>query len=293
MATQQSDSTEIEYENQLVKKIAGLSNTDEVSFNDRGWDSRVYSFGDGRYFFKFPRSKKVQNLYEYEKAAIKYVSNLDVKIVAQKILWEHPENAYFGYEGVRGQSINNVLENLGVSQKMAIGEVLGDFLKHFHKLKLPGARTMSLDDESKQIQRWYEKSTPVVRERFSQKEQEKLKQLIYVDWPTKLIELGSDSVLSHGDLHFENVLYGKDGSVGVIDFGDVAYYDRSKDFLELAEDQDIYSAAVKEYGYFDTVLSEKIKVRQAMIQVINLGFYAGKEDEINVKKTVEKIRRSL
>lgn len=293
MAMQQTDSTKIESEKQLVKKVAGLSDTDEVSFNDRGWDSRVYSFGDGCYFFKFPRSEKVQNLYEYEIAAIKYISNLDVKIVAQKILWEHPENAYFGYEGVRGQSINNVLENLGVSQKMAIGEVLGDFLKHFHELKLPGARTMSLDDETKQIQRWYEKSIPVVRERFSQKEQEKLKQLIYVGWPTKLIELGSDPVLSHGDLHFENVLYSKDGSVGVIDFGDVAYYDRSKDFLELAEDQDIYRAVVKEYGYFDTVLSEKIKVRQAMIQVINLGFHAGKEDEKNIKKTAEKIRQSL
>ncbi len=292
MPSQKTDASIIENEKQLIKDTAGLSSTDEIIFNDRGWDSRVYSFGDC-YYFKFPRSEKIQSRYKYEIAAIKFMANLNVRIVAQKILWEHPANAYFGYEGVQGQPVSSIIDKLESSQKQTVGNVLGDFLKHFHELKLPGARTMSLEDESKQIQRWYEDSKAIIQKWFTETEQHKLHNLVYEEWPSKLIELGSEPVLCHGDLHFENVLYDESGTVGIIDFGDVAYFDRSKDFLELEEDEEIFGAALKTYGNQDSHLKQKIAVRQAMIQIINLGFHAGKDDEANIERTVEKIRAKL
>lgn len=293
MPDQMTDTSIIKSEKQIIKDIAGLAALDEITFNDRGWDSRVYSFDDGRYFFKFPRSQKIQNLYKYEIEAIKFIADLRASIVAQKILWEHPENAYFGYEGVRGQALSTIIDQLDNNQKRAIGEALGDFLRQFHELKLPGARIMGVEDESNQIRRWYEKCRETVQKRFDDDEQQKLHELIYVEWPAKLKELGNESVLCHGDLHFENILVGSNGSVGIIDFGDVAYYDRSKDFLELEEDKEIFQAVLRTYGTHDPSLQQKIAVRQAMIQLINLGFHAGKGDEDNITRTVEKIRAKL
>lgn len=293
MPSQITEQSTIEKEKQLIKEIAKLSSEEEITLNDRGWDSRVYSFADGRYFFKFPRSEKIQGGYEYEIAAIKFITNLDTDLIAQKILWEHPDNAYFGYEGVQGTAVSEIANSLGAVQKQTIGKILGDFLKQFHKLKLPGARTMSLEDESKQIQRWYGHSLEVIRQHLTDKEQDRLYQLVHKVWPSRLVELGSDPVLSHGDLHFENILYGHNGTVGIIDFGDVAYYDRSKDFLELENDNIVFEAVLKAYGFNDAHLMQKIAVRQAMIQIINLGFHAGKEDIRNIQLTVEKIKGTL
>lgn len=261
--------------------------------NDRGWDSRVYSFDNGKYFFKFPRSEKIQRRYKYEIAAIKSLADMHTRTVQPKILWEHPEDAYFGYEGVSGSPLSELIGSLDVTQKQAIGQALGDFLKQFHAVKLPGARTVSLGDESKQIQRWYEDYRPTIIQHFTDNEQKRLHKLVYEIWPAKLLELSSDPVLSHGDLHFENILYGQNGAVGIIDFGDVAYYDRSKDFLELDNDQLVFKPLLKVYGYDDPRLMEKIAVRQNMIQVINLGFHAGKGDSANTEITVNKIKRYL
>lgn len=293
MPLQKTDDYTVETEKQLIRRVANLSSRAEITLNDRGWDSRVYSFENGRYFFKFPRSEKIQKAYKFEIAANKLITNLKTDVIVQKILWEQPDNAYFGYEGVQGKPVSEIVGSLNTAKKQKIGDVVGDFLKQFHKLKLPGARTMNLEDEAKQIQRWYGNSLGVIRQCFSDKEQDRLRQLAYEVWPAKLSELGSELVLSHGDLHFENILYGHNGSVGIIDFGDVAYYDRSKDFLELENDKIVFESVLQAYDYNDPHLAQKIAVRQAMIQIINLGFHAGKEDKANVNLTVEKIRSGL
>lgn len=293
MPIQHTSENKIEAEKLIIRNVAKLQSADVIQLNDRGWDSRVYSFNENRHFFKFPRNEKIQKRYLYEIAAIKLINEFDLNIVRQKILWEHPDNEYFGYEGVQGKTVNGIREKLVTGQKELIGDVLGEFLKIFHDLKLPGARTMSLEDESRQIQHWYTNSFATIQEKFTQEEQEKLNQMVYKIWPSKIKELGCDLVLSHGDMHFENILYGENETVGVIDFGDVAYIDRSKDFIELEGDSNIFEAVVRKYGQMDTVLQQKIAIRQAMIQIINFGFHAGKKDEVKLRKTIEKIRKNF
>ena len=293
MPSQKTDKTTIEREMRLIRDTAGLARTDEIILNDRGWDSRVYSFSNGRYFFKFPRSEKIQKRYKYEIAALKLLEDRDAGVVISKILWEHPQNAYFGYEGVQGNSVSEIIETLSVSQKQSIGKALGTFLEQFHSFELPGARTMALEDESDQIQRWYKDNGPSFGKWFTGAEQQRLQQLVYEVWPAQLKKLGSESVLCHGDLGFSNVLYGHDGTVGIIDFGDVAYWDRSKDFLEIEDDKTIFGAARNVYTAFSEHLMEKITVRQAMIQIINFGYHAGKNDRVMADLTAEKIRATL
>lgn len=293
MTSQITKTEVIEADKDTIKKLVGLTDISEIKLNDRGWDSRVYSFNEGKYFFKFPRSKIVQEHYKFEIAAIKFVANLRTDIAAQRILWEHPENAYFGYEGVQGSPLSELVDSLDTQQKRSIGTSIGGFLKQLHSLELPGARAISLEEESKQIQRWFEDSKSRVGIYFNEDEQQKLYELIYKSWPARLLELGTEPVLSHGDLHFENLLYDREGKTGVIDFGDVAYYDRSKDFLELDIDQTIFDAALAVYGNVYPRFREKIAVRQNMIQIINFGFFAGKKDEENTAVTVSKIKKYL
>ncbi len=293
MPEQTTDPKIIEAERQTIRSVAGLPENEEIKLNETGWDSRVYSFNDGKYFFKFPRSTKIQGRYVYELDAIKAAASLDVPVLFQEILWQHPENAYFGYRGVPGQPLSGVVEELPLSELQNIGEKLGHFLKAFHALSLPGARRMSLNDESDQIQRWYEQNHAQLKVNFSDPEQAALHKLVYETWPAKLHELGSDPVLSHGDLHSENILYDESGSVGIIDFGDVAYYDRSKDFLELDDNKHIFSSVMQAYSINDPQLADKIAVRQDMIQIINFGYHAGKGNLEKAKEHAEIIRTML
>jgi aminoglycoside phosphotransferase (APT) family kinase protein len=293
MPSQTTDAQRIEREKQIIKNRVGLADVSQIILNDRGWDSRVYSFDNNRYFFKFPRSEKIQNGYQYEIAAIKFIGNLNTDIIAQKILWEDPSNAYFGYEGVQGTPLSEVVSKLQSDQRYEIGKSLGSFLSKFHTLKLPFTRTVTIEDEIKQIQHWYDDSFESIHRFFKADEQRTLHHLVYEIWPNRARELGSEPVLCHGDLHFENILYGRDGTVGIIDFGDVAYYDKSKDFLELAADNILYEAALKAYGQHGENFMRKIAVRQAMIQMINLGFYAGKGDAAGINRTVSIIRSYL
>jgi aminoglycoside phosphotransferase (APT) family kinase protein len=280
-------------EKQIVRDVAGLSGNEEVTFNDKGWDSRVYSFGNGTYFFKFPRSEKIQHRYKYEIAAIKFMSGLDVGVAAQKIRWEHPHNAYFGYEGVLGVPISQVVVKLSLKEKARVGTVLGEFLRQFHALELPGARTMTLADEADQIQRWYQNSMSAVTEHLSPSGQQRLHKLVYETWPTKLTVLGSEPALCHGDLHFENILYAPDGTIGVIDFGDVAYYDRSKDFLELEDDATVFDVTLRTYGRSDKPFMEKVALRQAMIRILDLGYFVGKADMAGIERTIAYLKAYL
>lgn len=292
MPSQHTPPTTIEQEKQTIRQVANLSADTEITLNDRGWDSRVYSFEDGRYFFKFPRSERVQKGYQYEVAALKHLASLDTGIHVQNILWEHPEDAYFGYEGVQGMPLSEAVEGLDHQQKEVIGTSIGIFLQKLHTLELPGARTVSLSDEDAQIRRWYEDALPTIQAVFTDVEQRALHALVYETWPARLESLGRDPVLCHGDLHFENILHQTNGQLGIIDFGDVGYFDRSRDLIDL-HDPTVSQAAFAAYGKSDENFMHKIQLRHEMIQIVSLGFYAGKGDEDGIERAAVRIREYL
>ena len=283
----------INNEKLIIKKLASLNSISDIKLNDTGWDSRVYSFGDGQYFFKFPRSKKVQNLYKYEIAAIKHLKKLDTEVFIQKIIWEHPDNDYFGYLGMVGHPLTDVINKLSKKQSKSVAASIGIFLKQLHGSSLAGARIKTISSELDQIKRWYTDNLSVIYDVFNKKQQELLNDLVCIKWPARVNELGSDLVLSHGDLGLHNIVCDKDLNMSVIDFGDVAYYDRSKDFIELQKNNMFFSTILRAYGIDSQLLLSKIAVRQQMIQIISLGYFAGKNDKVNLQKTINIIKDYL
>jgi aminoglycoside phosphotransferase (APT) family kinase protein len=280
----------IERETQLIVGLTGAS-SEAVTLNDSGWESRAYNVNNGQYFVKFPRNEKIKGRYGYQIAAQKLAGSVNSEVRIPKVLWEGADGSYFGYEGVSGVALTEVLPDLDDTAKQAIGEALGGFLKQFHQLQLPEARPMGLEQEIKQIQDWYQKGLQLSRPLFTDEEQARLHQLVYETWPTELTSLGIVPALCHGDFHFANILY-DDGAVGVIDFGDVCNADHSKDFADF-EDPVIFEATLKAYSSDDDKLRQKIKLREDMTRIITLTAQLIKSGDQAAQETVAKIKKSL
>lgn len=69
--------------------------------------------------------------------------------------------------------------------------------------------------------------------------------------------------MCHGDLGYWNMVLREDGGIGVIDFGDIGHYDRSKDFIGF-EDAEALDEALKVYGDSE-LLRQKVAIRQKVL----------------------------
>ncbi|BCM90117.1 hypothetical protein IAD21_01968 [Abditibacteriota bacterium] len=278
-------------ERRLVISLAGLGDGDEIAVNDVGWDSRVYVVNGGQFVFKFPRSEKVKSQYSLEIAAYRLMEGLDVPVEVPRVMWEHPANGYFGYAGVVGIALDQVASVLSNEEKRMIGERIGFFLGKLHGLRLEGAPHVTVDEEISEFQSKYEIARPAIWDRFKPAEQSRLESVILDELPKALRSIGSDPVLCHGDLGYWNLVYRKGHGVGVIDFGDVGYYDGSKDFIGLDEGVSL-EAALQAYGD-GAKLRERIALRRKILPLLDLPYYLGKQNEAGIKSAISRIRQYL
>lgn len=289
--SQQTSLHVIEDEKQQIKELVGLSDLSAIAFNDVGWTSRVYIIHNGQYVFKFPRAETVKNEYAQEIALFKLLDKQATHVQVPKVRWTHPRNDYLGYEGIIGQEFTPLAAHMSIEVKRSIGRAIGSFLKQLHALNLHNARTMTVHDEIKEFQYKYGLALRVIERDFSQEEQAKLKALLYDEMPSELTQLGRDKALCHGDLGYWNMILKPDNHIGIIDFGDVGYYDRSKDFIGL-QDNEILDQALGVYGD-NPLLRQKITIRQKVLYILDLPFFIGKNDEQGITRTVAKIRAGL
>lgn len=281
----------IKIEEAIIRRLPGIPKEATIELNDNGYDSRAYSVNNDQYFVKFPRNEKIKGRYSYQISAQKLAFEIDSDITIPKILWQAADNSYFGYKGIQGVSLTETFETLDDAQKQAIGQSLGNFLRQFHRLKLPEARLMSIEQEVRQLQNWHEKGLPFSKEFFTTQEQARLHELIYSIWPNQLTELGCTSALCHGDLHFDNIFYDS-GKVGIIDFGDACNADHSKDFADIY-DETILTAMIKAYDNSDKKLLEKIRLRETTTRIITMTAQFLKNNKVAAQDTASKIRCQL
>ena len=278
-------------ETDIVRALVGLATTEQVDFIDVGWDSRVYSVRGGEYYVKFPRSEKIRGRYTGQIAATRLAAKLGTDVSVPEIIWEHPEHAYFGYRGVPGQQLRDIVPTLGYDEKRAVGQVLGNFLEAYHAQSLAGVRDLSPKAEVAQLQDWYARGLPESMKYFNEQERARLADLVAREWPLALNSISADPVLSHGDFHFSNILY-DNGRVGIIDFGDICYADRSKDFTDF-DDKIIFEAALEAYGHMSPAMRRAIDLREHMTRVITLTAQLAKHDNEGAEETALKIKTFL
>ena len=279
----------IDQEKSTIQKLTSR-NVGDIVLNDVGGTSRAYILNNGEIVFKFPRTEQVKGEYTPEIAAYKLVNSLRTTVSVPKIQWEGADNNYFGYEGIVGQSLDKVDEFPGET-KIKIGTAVGEFLAQFHKQQLESAREMTVEDEIEEFQRKYQLSMEVIKERFNETEQARLKQLATQEIPDTMRTLGSDRALCHGDLGYWNIILGDGGEIGIIDFGDVGYYDSSKDFIGLT-DQEVMDASLKVYGDTPT-LRENIAIRKKLLYILDLWFFISKANRAAIDKSISDLRALL
>lgn len=284
---QKTDKETIEKAKNLIRDLIDLDSNTEIEFNDVGWTSRVYIINNGEIVFKFPRSEKIKEEYRFEVIAYELAEQIDSEVLIPKIEWKHPNLDYVGYKGVIGEGLDVVISKLSDSQKKNLGEKLGKFLKQLHHLNIEDASLMSQEKECAEYAYKLDLGLTDLTKYFNEAEIRKIKKLILEEYPAKIKELGFTKGLCHADLGYWNMIYGPDDTVGIIDFGDVGYYDTSIDFAGM-NDEVLLESALNAYG--EEISREKIDLRLKIIPILDLPFFTGKKDQDGIERTVSRIR---
>jgi aminoglycoside phosphotransferase len=293
MYSQETDPTIIVAESMLVAEdVAAEGYTaDQIAFVDDGWSSRAYLVDNGKIVYKFPRSAEVMAGYEREIAALNLFASQSLPMATQRFRSLDPNGPYFSYYGLVGRQLTALLPEADRSAKYDFGRQIGHFLSRLHALELPSAPVVAVRDEVREYQDKYQLATPMINEYYVPREQKKVAEFFYEEMPDRMTMLGSQSKLSHGDLGLYNVIVDDEDSLGVIDFGNIGYYDQSKDFIDFG-DADVLSGALEVYGD-SQILREKIAVRTIAMQAIELVYYRSKHDEQGVQHAIDDLRRLL
>jgi aminoglycoside phosphotransferase (APT) family kinase protein len=273
-------------EKEVIRALLGPDG--DIALDDFGWTSRVYIINSGEIVFKFPRSAKVKKEYKLEIPAYKLACEIADGILIPQVRWEHPDNNYLGYKGIVGRSFDKEASNLTTAERKRAGARLGAFLSKFHKCTLPTAPRKFLEKEFAEHKNKLALGLPAIKKYFTNAEVARITRLVLEEYPLRMERLGFKKGLCHGDLGYSNLICGPHGRIGIIDFGDVGYYDTSIDFAGMI-DKDMLEAALEAYG--EDISIEKIKLRQKVIPLFDLPFFAAKKDSGGIGKTIERIRK--
>lgn len=274
---------------EIVKQLTGV---DEklIILNEIGWTSRVYLVDNSRIVFKFPRSREEQENFAHEIRVLKLIKEHDFKIKVPIINWYGENNEYFGFFGVEGTPLTpETLNLLDDKQKEMLGRQIGTFLKQLHGIAGFRNPVGTELDQINEYQKKYNDNKHIFKKYFNDEELNFIEKLFLTTAPNRIQELGKDAVFCHGDFGYNNILFDSDFSVGVIDFGDAGLNDRSIDFVDL-DNEIVLSAALEVYGGGKT-LREKILIRQKIFPIFLMLFYIERNESLEIKKCVERIRR--
>lgn len=275
----------------VVRSVAGLRETDDVTFDDEGWDSRVYVVNRGAAIFKFPRHAAARDAYPAAIAALELLAGGDGTVRVPTVQWVGPDCSYFGCVGIVGRQLGRVHHELGDADRTRIGTDLGHFLAWLHRLHLPDARVVTVDDEIAQFVERSIAAWPTIERELSNAEAAALSEFVHHELPDTLRMLDRDPRLCHGDLGSYNLILGDDGMIGVIDFGDIGMFDRSKDFIGF-EYPAMLEAALRAYGDAPN-LRAKVDIRARALPLLDLPFLIAHDDDRAVGRLLERLRRSV
>ena len=283
----------IQEELATVKKLTNIYDDKRITLNDIGWTSRVYLIDNGRIVFKFPRNELSRIEYAREVETLKLLRQQQFNVLVPTLNWSTQNNDYICLFGIEGKLLSkDVISQLSEEERIKIGTDLGLFLKQLHSLKPEKETyTMTVDEEITEHQEKYLMSLPVLKTYFNTEQLAIIEDLFMKEAPIIMSDLGEDLVFSHGDLGYYNIILSENHKIGVIDFGDAGFHDRSLDFVGM-EDQIIKETAIITYGD-DEILRKKIDIRQKTLPILEILFYDGKNDKAGVERCIRLIESCL
>ena len=106
--------------------------------------------------------------------------------------------------------------------------------------------------------------------------------------PERSSQYGIEEVFCHGDLGYNNIIVSDQLEVGIIDFGDAGYLDKSYDFIGI-EDDVMLDAAIFAYGG-DSNLMDKVAIRRQLLPLMEMLFLIDRKDKVGIEKCAAKMR---
>ena len=273
-------------EEAAIRRLLSLDPETPIQFNDIGWTSRVYLIARGEIVFKFPRTPEAREDCRFEVRALDVARRIDSEVRVPEVRWADPDLAYFGYLGIAGRPFDRAAATFDPAEMARIGTAIGRFLRDFHPRRIAGAPVMPPEAEFAEHREKLAMGMAHIAAHFAAREAADIRHLVTIHYPARMAALGHTPGLCHGDLGYWNMIRPDRGGLGVIDFGDVGYFDTSIDFAGMT-DPDMREAALSAYGH--KIPAEKIALRQRIIPILDLPFHIGKGDPAGIARTLDRI----
>lgn len=276
---------------EIVKELTNTSDENSIVLNEIGWTSRVYIINNGKIVLKFLKNKQYREEFEHEINILKLIKEHKFKVNIPLIRKLGENNTYIVFNGVAGKSITTELvEKLTKEEKRKVGTQIGLFLKTLHAIDYKGKSPNNENDIFEWFQKSFNKRKRTLKKHFNENELVAIGELVKT-LPQKSLKLGIEQVFCHGDLGYNNILLTDNFDVGVIDFGDAGYIDKSYDFVGL-EDNDILDAAILAYDG-DEILRAKVEIRRQLLPLMEMLFLIEKKDKEGIEQCAKKMRANL
>lgn len=274
----------------VVKRLSGVSDEDRIAISETGWTSRVYIVDGGKTVFKFPRNEEYRIECRKEADILELLGRHRFDIGIPVLNWAAPDHSYFGYHGIQGAPLKDVIDALGDAEKEDIGRQLGGFLKQLHSIPGGGGLgSQTLEEQVVEYTKMYLEDRSLLGVYFDEQEMECIDGFFTHD-VKECMKGSGELVLCHGDLDCNNTLVGAGNRVGVIDFGDAGLYDRSQDFRGI-EDRVILTAMMDAYGEGEVLSLEAAEATAKMICILNLPYIIRHRDAAERDECIARIRR--
>lgn len=204
-----------------------------------GYDSDAYLIND-EYVFKFPRHElAARNLYKEAKVLLEIRDQLPIKVPAILFTSEEGNTMKFvGYEKIEGTEITpEIFNGLDETVKDRLAKELANFFKVLHNIQLKTSIEGLEIDKKEKCRKEYE----AVKAAAYPKLNEYVRKQIDTIYENILnCDFTYTKSLVHNDFGASNVFFdtATNKICGIVDFGDIAIYDRDIDFICLLHTQE-------------------------------------------------------
>lgn len=276
---------------EAIKKYYPDFEIETIQFLNAGYDSEAYLINE-QFVFKFPRHAiAAKNLYKEAHILIEIGDQLPIKVPTVHFLGVSENDrqmAFVGYERILGEPLTTeIVQSLSDEVLAALAKEIAAFFKALHAIKVDQLdKSLKLTKRDKCLKEFEVIESvvfPIVSEEMKEKINTIYKRILANDFQ-------DTTCLVHNDFGASNIFFDTETNkiCGIIDFGDIAIYDRDIDFVCLLQgqeegfDQKFVDKVLAYYGYNDFEILEKkndFNMFYAQLENVVLG-YSYKMDEL-------------